>query len=87
MSNVVGILNGMPEHVKVRLFTTDKNDNFEYDDVSNMHLAHLQFTFPSVSKTYDLDEKNAFLVRNLILQIYNFAKKLLQNLSLLGPEG
>ena len=62
VSNVVGILNGMPEHVKVRLFTTDKNDNFEYDDVSNMHLAHLQFTFPSVSKTYDLDEKNAFLV-------------------------
>lgn len=62
ISNVVGILNGMNTNGNVRLFTTHKNDNFEYDDVSNMHLAHLNFTFPSVSKSYDFDEKDAFIV-------------------------
>ncbi len=60
ISNVVGILNGLPETYQIRLFTTDKNENFEYDDISNVHLAKLQFTFPSVSKSYDLDEKQAF---------------------------
>ncbi|MEZ4875753.1 MAG: LysM peptidoglycan-binding domain-containing protein [Flavobacteriaceae bacterium] len=62
ISNVVGLLNGMNETLKVRLFTTDRNDNFEYDDISNIHLAHLGFTFPSVSKNYDDDETSAFLV-------------------------
>lgn len=62
ISNVVGILNGMNTNRNVRLFTTNKNDNFEYDDVSNMHLANLNFTFPSVSKSYNFDEKDAFIV-------------------------
>lgn len=62
ISNVIGLLNGIPKSYRIRLFTTAKNDNFEYDDVSNMHLANLQFTFPSVSKSYKFDEKNAFLI-------------------------
>jgi len=62
ISNVVGILNGMNTDGNVRLLTTNKNDNFEYDDVSNMHLANLNFTFPSVSKSYDFEEKDAFIV-------------------------
>ncbi len=62
ISNVIGILNGMNTNGNVRLFTTNKNDNFEYDDVSNMHLANLSFTFPSVSKSYNFDEKDAFIV-------------------------
>ena len=62
ISNVVGILNGLPDELKIRLFTTDKNENFEYEDISNMHLAHLQFTFPSISKSYNLDDPDAFLV-------------------------
>lgn len=62
ISNAIGLLNGMPKTYQIRLFTTAKNDSFEYDDVSNMHLSNLQFTFPSVSKTYTLDDKNAFLV-------------------------
>jgi LysM repeat protein len=62
ISNAIGLLNGMPKTYQIRLFTTAKNDSFEYDDVSNMHLSNLQFTYPSVSKSYNLDEKDAFLV-------------------------
>lgn len=62
ISNVVGILNGLPETYQIRLFTTDRNDSFEYDDISNVHLAKLHFTFPSVSKAYDFNEKDAFLI-------------------------
>ena len=62
ISNVVGLLNGMPEEYIIRLFTSDKNDNYDYDDISNVHLANLNFTFPSISKGYDHSDKNAFLV-------------------------
>ncbi|NNM23788.1 MAG: LysM peptidoglycan-binding domain-containing protein [Flavobacteriaceae bacterium] len=61
ISNVVGLLNGMPATYGIRLFTTDKNDSYDYHDISNVHLANLQFTFPSISKSYDYNEKNAFL--------------------------
>lgn len=62
ISNVVGLLNGMPETHQIRLFTTDKNDSYDFDDISNMHLANLNFTFPSNRKIYDFNDKNAFLV-------------------------
>ncbi|MEM7185168.1 MAG: LysM peptidoglycan-binding domain-containing protein [Bacteroidota bacterium] len=62
ISNVIGLLNGMPENYQIRLFTTDKNDSYDFDDISNMHLANLSFTFPSNRKSYDFNDKNAFLV-------------------------
>ncbi len=62
VSNVIGLLNGMPDNITIRLFTTDKNDAYNYHDVSNIHLAKLNFTFPSVNKSYDYKDKNAFLV-------------------------
>ncbi|MCW5520301.1 LysM peptidoglycan-binding domain-containing protein [Aureitalea sp. L0-47] len=62
VANVVGLLNGMPDTVTIRLFTLDKNDAYNYHDVSNLHLAKLNFTFPSVSKSYNYKDKNAFLV-------------------------
>lgn len=62
VSNVVSLLNGMDVEKRVRLFTLDKGDAYEFDDVSNMNLAKLQLTFPSVNKGYDYKEKNAFLV-------------------------
>lgn len=62
VSNVVGLLNGMPERFTIRLFTMDKNDAYNYHDVSNIHLAKLNFTFPSVNKSYNFKDKNAFLV-------------------------
>jgi len=61
VSNVVGILNGIPDSYQLRLFTLDKNEAYDYNDVSNMHLAKLNFTFPSVNKSYDFNERNAFV--------------------------
>lgn len=61
VSNVVGVLNGMSPKYKLRLFTLDKNDAYDYHDVSNMHLAKLGFTFPSVKKTYDYNQRTAFV--------------------------
>lgn len=76
ISNVVGVLNGLPvidpdleeeeeeEPVdyEIRLFSLDKNTAFDYHDVSNVHLAELNFTFPSVNKNYNYKDKNAFLI-------------------------
>ncbi len=62
LSNVVTLLNGMPEGYKVRMFTTDKNEAYDFDDISNMSLARLGLTFPAVSKSYKYDEKEPFLI-------------------------
>jgi len=73
VSNVVGLLNGLPEDIlddefkkigsyKIRLFTLDKNKAYDYNDVSNFHLANLDFTFPSVNRHYVYDEIDPFLV-------------------------
>lgn len=61
VSNVIGLLNGLPEEFRVRLLTLNRNNAYSYDDVSNQHLAKLRFTFPSVSKGVDYLEKNAFI--------------------------
>ena len=62
VSNVVGLLNGMPKSHRLRLLALDKNKAYDYHDVSNMHLAKLKFTFPSVNKNYDFNEKDPFLI-------------------------
>lgn len=62
VSNVIGLLNGMPEEYKLRLFTLDKNDAYDYHDVSNVHLAKLDFTFPSVNKSNNYKDKTPFLI-------------------------
>ncbi|MGK0174392.1 MAG: LysM repeat protein, partial [Ulvibacter sp.] len=62
ISNTLGLLNGMPDTFKIRLFTLDRNDAYEFHDVSNTHLAKLNFTFPSVNKSYSYKDKNPFVV-------------------------
>jgi len=62
VSNVIGLLNGMPEEYNLRLFTLDKNDAYDYHDVSNVHLAKLDFTFPSVNRSNHFKEKSPFLI-------------------------
>ncbi|EDM43484.1 LysM-repeat protein [unidentified eubacterium SCB49] len=62
VSNVVPMLNGIPGDYNIRLFTMNKNNAYESNDVSNVQLANLNFTFPSVNKSYDYKSKNAFLV-------------------------
>ena len=73
VSNVVGLLNGLPELIlngdyvevgknKIRLFAINKSRAFDYNDVSNMHLANLNFTYPSSNKHYDYELMTPFLV-------------------------
>lgn len=70
VSNVVGLLNGLigkilnkdRNELKIRLFAVNKNKAFDYNDVSNQHLANLDFTFPSVNKHYDYENITPFLV-------------------------
>lgn len=62
LSSVVSVLNGMVKSHRARLFTLDKNDAYDYQEVSNARLARLQFTFPSVNKSTDEDTREAFAI-------------------------
>ncbi|MEP2937110.1 MAG: LysM peptidoglycan-binding domain-containing protein [Gilvibacter sp.] len=61
VSNAIGLLNGLPIDREVRLFTLDKNDAFDFEDVQNVKLGKLQLTYPSVSKSYDYKNPSAFV--------------------------
>ncbi|MBA3985086.1 MAG: LysM peptidoglycan-binding domain-containing protein [Flavobacteriales bacterium] len=61
VSSAVSALNGLSRNNTLRLFTLDKNDAFEFSEVSNVHLARLGFTYPSVSKTFDYKEEHPFI--------------------------
>jgi hypothetical protein len=50
VSSVVNTLHHLNTEHDIRMLTLDKNDAFEFREVSNMHLAGLQFTFPAVQK-------------------------------------
>ena len=73
VSNVVGLLNGIPKVIldslgnkignnRLRLFAVKKSRAFDYNDVSNIHLANLNFTYPSVNKHYNYEMLTPFLV-------------------------
>lgn len=61
VSNVVGMLNGIVSGYTMQLMTTDKNAAYDYHDVSNQHLSRLKFTFPSINKSFHIDEDSAFI--------------------------
>lgn len=62
LSSVVSVLTGMVNSHRARLFTLDKNDAYNYQEVSNVRLAKLQFTFPSVNKSTLEDSREAFAI-------------------------
>ncbi|MEX2350424.1 MAG: LysM peptidoglycan-binding domain-containing protein [Flavobacteriaceae bacterium] len=61
VSSAVGVLNSLSKSRDIRLFTLDNNNAFEYREVSNNHLANLEFTFPSRSKTFNVNKENDFI--------------------------
>lgn len=61
VSSAVGVLNSLSKSRDIRLFTLDNNSAFEYREVSNNHLANLEFTFPSRSKTFNVKKENDFI--------------------------
>jgi len=62
VSSSVNVLAGMPGTYKLRLFTLDKNDAYEWNEVSSVKLAKLDFTFPSVTKSSSHSDNEAFVV-------------------------
>lgn len=62
VSSAVGILNSIRRSKHVRLFTLDKNDAFDFREVSNIHLSNLEFTFPSWNKVYNYNNSIAFVL-------------------------
>ncbi|WP_282069542.1 PBP1 and LysM peptidoglycan-binding domain-containing protein [Olleya namhaensis] len=66
ISNVTSVLNSKidPKTKKeIVLTTTDKNNAFESDEVSNMHLSNLSFTYGSINKSFSEDASNSFAKR------------------------
>ncbi|MEO6348895.1 MAG: LysM peptidoglycan-binding domain-containing protein [Aquaticitalea sp.] len=60
--NVVSSLNSMTNKDKeVILVTTDKNDAYEYEHLSNYHLSNLKFHYPSVNKPLNSDNPTGFV--------------------------
>ncbi len=62
ISNVIPLLNAKSESHKITLFTTDKNNAFDDDNIKNEHLSKLHLHYPSVDKEFndtneDKDEK------------------------------
>lgn len=62
VSSAVNVLAAMPGSYKLRLFTLDKNQAYEWHEVSNSRLAKLDFTFPSVNKNLNGEDRNPFLI-------------------------
>lgn len=61
VSSAVGILNSVRRSKHVRLFTLDKNDAFDFREVSNIHLSNLEFTYPSWNKIYNYNDEIPFV--------------------------
>lgn len=62
VSSAVNVLASMSAGYKVRLFTLDKNQAYEWHEVSNIRLAKLHFTFPSVNRNIQEDLREPFLI-------------------------
>jgi hypothetical protein len=61
LSSATSDLNRMARNNNIVLFTTNKNNSFESDVLSNEHLGRLKFHFPSEYKEYDETVRNSFV--------------------------
>ncbi|MCG2420293.1 LysM peptidoglycan-binding domain-containing protein [Aequorivita sp. F47161] len=62
ISSAVNAAAAMAGSYKTRLFTLDRNDAFEWHEVSSTRLAKLNFTFPSVNKSIVETDRNPFFI-------------------------
>lgn len=61
LSNATSYLNSLAGKFDITLLTTDRNNSFDSDNISNSHLGNLKFHFPSVDKT--VSEENSGFIR------------------------
>lgn len=62
VSSAVNVLAAMPNNYRVRLFTLNRNDAYEWHEVSSTRLAKLNFTFPSVNRNINEEDREPFLI-------------------------
>lgn len=62
VSSAVNALAAIPANYKARLFTLDRNEAYEWHEISSTRLAKLNFTFPSVNKNISEDDRDPFLI-------------------------
>ncbi|WP_344927432.1 LysM peptidoglycan-binding domain-containing protein [Aquimarina addita] len=53
ISNINALLNAKAESNKITLFTTDKNDAFDDDNIKNEYWSKLHLHYPSIDKEFD----------------------------------
>ncbi|MBQ4803837.1 LysM peptidoglycan-binding domain-containing protein [Aquimarina sp. MMG015] len=53
ISNVTPLLNAKAESHQITLFTTDKHNAFDDDNIKNEHLSKLHLHYPSIDKEFD----------------------------------
>ncbi|MGC1633242.1 MAG: LysM peptidoglycan-binding domain-containing protein, partial [Gelidibacter sp.] len=62
VSNVTSMLNGLSnKNQEIILVTTKLTDAFDGVNVSNYHLANLQFHYPSINKSLNSDQPDSFV--------------------------
>jgi LysM repeat protein/ABC-type branched-subunit amino acid transport system substrate-binding protein len=61
LSNATSYLNSLADAYDITLFTTNKTNSFESDNISHRHLSKLHFHFPSVDKEFSKDRENHFI--------------------------
>lgn len=62
VSSAVNALAAISPNYRVRMFTLDKNDAYEWHEISSSRLSKLNFTFPSVNKNICEDDRDPFLI-------------------------
>lgn len=61
VSSATSALNRLSRDYNISLFTTNRNNAYENDNVVNEHLANLHFHYPSVDKEYDPEISKEFI--------------------------
>ncbi|MGB7784795.1 MAG: LysM peptidoglycan-binding domain-containing protein [Salinimicrobium sp.] len=61
LSSATSYLNSMADKYKITLFTTERNSSYDSDNVSNRHLAKLNFHYPSIDKVYSPERNRNFI--------------------------
>ncbi|MUP46244.1 LysM peptidoglycan-binding domain-containing protein [Gramella sp. BOM4] len=61
LSSATSLLNRLAREHDITLLTTNKNNTYEDDNISNMHLGRLNFHYPSVDKEYDTTTSQDFI--------------------------
>ncbi|SDR66876.1 LysM peptidoglycan-binding domain-containing protein [Gramella sp. MAR_2010_147] len=61
VSSTTSALNRLARNHNITLLTTNKNNAYESDIISNNHLGKLKFRYPSVDKEYDTEASEDFI--------------------------